>query len=237
MTDQNYINYKYTFDFEDGEQFVFPIALDSTTLELHTPEPNTPPPWARLDSNICDACPFQNTGRDYCPVASNLSGAVAAFSGIRSYTSADIIVESKHRTVMHHGISLQEGLGSLIGIIMVTSGCPDLDFLRPMVRFHLPFARLIETIHRSSANYLIAQFLRHRLGKTADWEMEKIGAIYKRIEMINTKMCDRLREATTQDAILNAIIVLDTSAQMMSYSFKGKLDELSPYFKALLSEP
>ena len=234
MTDQENIKYQYTFNFEDGEQFVFPLELDPVTLELCSAAPDPPPDWALLDVNKCDACPLENSGREYCPVAANLASVVEAFASIISYATADVIFESQSRTVLNHGISMQEGISSLMGIIMVTSDCPDLDLLRPMVRFHLPFAKLTETIYRSSANYLVAQYFRHMQGKSPDWEMEKISAMYQRIEIINRNMCDRLRRATTQDAIINALIVLSASAQLMSYSFKGQLTDLAPLFQGLI---
>tara|TARA_B100000686_G_scaffold86198_1_gene93073 strand:- start:90 stop:251 length:162 start_codon:yes stop_codon:yes gene_type:complete len=36
--------------------------------------------------------------------------------------------------------TMTEAVSSLLGIYMVTSGCPVMDKLRPMVRFHLPLA-------------------------------------------------------------------------------------------------
>ena len=54
---------------------------------------------------------------------------------------------------------------SLIGIYMVTSGCPIMDKLRPMARFHLPFASTEETIYRAISTYLLGQYFLEQKGK------------------------------------------------------------------------
>ena len=59
---------------------------------------------------------------------------------------------------------VQMGVSSLLGVIMTTSGCPIMAQLKPMVRFHLPFASLEETIFRMVSMHLVAQYLRHQDG-------------------------------------------------------------------------
>lgn len=54
---------------------------------------------------------------------------------------------------------LQQGLASLLGIVMTTSGCPVLEPLKPMVRFHLPFATLTETVYRMVSMCLVGPSL------------------------------------------------------------------------------
>ena len=40
---------------------------------------------------------------------------------------------------------------------MATAGCPWTDRLRPMARFHLPFANEAETVYRSVSMYLLSR--------------------------------------------------------------------------------
>ncbi len=55
--------------------------------------------------------------------------------------------------------TLQDAVGSLMGVLSATSGCPRFSFLEPMAGFHLPFANEQETIYRAVSTYLLAQFL------------------------------------------------------------------------------
>jgi len=76
--------------------------------------------------------------------------------------------------------TVQQGLTPLLGIIMTTTGCPVMEQLKPMVRFHLPFASLTETIFRMSSMFLMAQFLRSMEGKSAVWSLEGLTKVYTR---------------------------------------------------------
>ena len=55
--------------------------------------------------------------------------------------------------------SAQQAMSSVLGLIMATSGCPWTDRLRPMARFHLPFASEAETLYRSVGMFLLAREL------------------------------------------------------------------------------
>ena len=55
---------------------------------------------------------------------------------------------------------------------MATSGCPHMDFFKPMARFHLPLANAEETVYRATSMYLLAQYFLQREGKEADMELE-----------------------------------------------------------------
>jgi Domain of unknown function (DUF6901) len=46
--------------------------------------------------------------------------------------------------------TMQKGIVSLLGILLVSSGCPVMAKLRPMVRFHLPFASMLATTFRTT---------------------------------------------------------------------------------------
>jgi hypothetical protein len=77
----------------------------------------------------------------FCPVVLNLAGIVEVFRDYFSYESVKVTVTMRER-VSWKTTSLQEGLTSLLGLIIVTSGCPVMEHLKPMARFHLPFSTL-----------------------------------------------------------------------------------------------
>ena len=65
-----------------------------------------------------------------------------------SFDTVGVTVTQAERTV-YAETSAQQAMSSVLGLIMATSGCPWTDHLRPMARFHLPFASEAETVYRS----------------------------------------------------------------------------------------
>ena len=130
--------------------------------------------------------------------------------------------------------SAQKGLSSLIGLIMATCGCPHTVFLRPMARFHLPFANALETVYRATSMYLLAQYLRRKQGLDADLELEGLKKIYSNIQLINVAMAERLRAITDKDVALNALVILDSFAQFVPFSIDESLDEIRHFFTSYL---
>ena len=137
------VQFKYTFEFENGDTKVFEISLDAGTLELVQEKDIPKPEWTKLSFYPCEHCPIA-LHSEYCPVAVNLSQIVTEFKDSVSHERTRVTVETPERTYMKE-TTLQKGLSSIIGIYMVTSNCPVMDKLRPMVRFHLPFATPTET--------------------------------------------------------------------------------------------
>ena len=130
-------------------------------------------------------------------------------------------------------VPLQTGLSSLLGIYMVTTGCPILEKLKPMVRYHLPFASMEETTYRSVTMYLLAQFFLYRRGNKPDWNLDNLGEIYNDIQIVNKNVCDKLQEIISRDAAANALLKLDYSALYISLRLNQNiLDEIESYFNA-----
>lgn len=228
------ISINYQFVFEDNQQVSVNIQLDGDTLEFVPPEGRVIPEWAYYSYLQCEDCPKRGTEATFCPVAANLSNVVEAFKEVYSYDKVDVIVTTKERIYARTKISMQQGLSSLLGIIMVTSGCENMDKLRPMVRFHLPFASIEETIFRAVSTYLLAQYFRNQRGLEPDWQVDKLSEIYARIAKINTNTVKRLQTASEKDAGLNAVAILDTYAQMTPFSIKNTLEDFEYIFKPYL---
>lgn len=235
MAEQSQLFYRYHFTFEDNKKVVLEVNLDPETLKYIPSSTQETPEWARFDYLPCEQCVEQNKETECCPVAANIAEVVVAFKDVYSYERVDVIVETNERVYFGEKVSIQQAMSSIVGIIMVTSGCEDLDKLKPMVRFHLPFSTTEETIYRAASMYLLAQYIRGKHGMSSDWEMNELTRIYQKIEQINTNLCKRLEMASRKDASLNAIIILDTYAKSVPMSIEETLADLEHLFSIYLS--
>ena len=228
------ITYLYKFKFQDGREKKFEVVLDEATLELQREDPDPKPEWTKLKYSQCENCPLPDTV-EYCPVAVSLAGLVEAFSDAVSYEAAEVTVETPQRTYFRK-TTLQKGLSAIIGIYMSTSNCPVCDKLRPMTRFHLPFANSIETFFRSVSSYLTAQFLLMRQGHTPDWDMIGLQEIYKEVNTVNKGMTVRLHRATEKDANINAVVILHSFGDGITYFIESGLIDIEPMFEVFLQK-
>jgi len=223
------MRFRYTFKFENGKSKTFEIALDAATLEL-VPEKDIPKPeWAKLSFFPCEHCPLA-PDIEYCPVAVNLSHIVSEFQDSVSHEKTQVTVETPERTYFKE-TTLQKGLSSIIGIYMVTSNCPVMDKLRPMVRFHLPFATPTETMFRTGSTYLTGQFVVMREGKKPDWELQKLVEMYKDVSAVNKGMSHRISNASLKDANVNAVIILHAFGDAVPYFIENGLAEIKYMFE------
>jgi len=234
MADKKNIRYLYRFQFENGTEKSFAVVLEEDTLELVREEPTVKPEWAKLKYSQCENCPLSDDV-EYCPVALSLAGLVESFSDSVSYEAAVVTVETKERTYVKK-TTLQKGLSGIIGIYMSTSNCPVLSKMRPMTRFHLPFANSFETFFRSISSYLTAQLLLMRRGEIPDWDLKGLQEIYKEVNTVNKGMSLRLHRATEKDANINAVVILHSFGDGISYFIESGLTDLEPMFKVLLNE-
>ena len=148
----------YSFNFDDGIDKTFSLQLDRETLDFANSEINDAPEWAKLSYNKCTNCPLSEIDNNYCPVALNLNNLTEKFNAVVSHENVFVSVTTEDRTYKKR-TTIEEALSSLMGLIMATSGCPVLDHLRPMARFHLPFAAPLETSIRSLSMFILAQYL------------------------------------------------------------------------------
>lgn len=227
------MRYHYSFAFRNGAKKEFEVLLDPVTLALQNPRPLYPD-WARLSYAPCEACPLDRAATEFCPIAVNIAGLVESFTDIISYEEADIVVTTEERTIVQH-TSVQTGLSSLLGIYMVTSGCPVMDKLRPMVRYHLPFASVEETVYRAAGMYLLAQYFREKKGLTSDWSLDGLARIYQDVKEVNRSLSKRLQNASRKDSSLNALVNLDIFAITIQESTNEAVSSqehlFAPYLK------
>ncbi|MFH0991259.1 MAG: hypothetical protein V1799_14725 [bacterium] len=234
ISDNSTVRFLYRFKFENGVEKEFDITLEGETLGLIYSDEMEKPEWTKLNFCQCDNCPLPDAVT-HCPVAVNLSRLVDTFRDYVSYETAHVTVETAYR-IYYKKVALQKGISSILGIYMVSSNCPVMDPLRPMVRFHLPFANSLETFFRSVSAYLVAQFLKARHGKEPDWQMKKLVDIYRAINKVNKGMSERITNAAEKDASVNAVVILHSFGDGIPYFIESGLEELEPLFWMFLKE-
>ena len=226
--------FRYWFTWENGREEQVEVRLDPKSLNLIQPKPESLPEWTRLEYQKCPNCPLSSAQAPHCPAAVSLIDVVKRFGKNVSHERVVVRVEAPERQYAKP-VPLQEGVSALIGIYMVTSGCPVMARLKPMVRYHLPFANMEETRYRALSMYLLAQYLLAKQGRVADWEAKDFPRMYAEIQKVNAHFFQRLAKSDVEDASLNAIVRLDAMADSISFTINQQiLDELVELFQAYL---
>lgn len=212
--------FSYRFTFADGRDLVLELGFDES-MRLQQREAAD---WTRLDFHRCSHCPLADD-QTHCPFATGLAPFLAPFDNLDSFERVQVVVKSPQRVVAAER-SVQHGLASLIGLIGGTSGCPRLDFFRPMARFHLPFASEQETLVRAFSMHLLEDWISGR-----PLSLEDLAADYEGAALVNRAMADRIRASFRRDAVVNALVSLDAYAQAVPFVIEEKLAELSFIFR------
>ncbi|MDA8101104.1 MAG: hypothetical protein M0042_15910 [Nitrospiraceae bacterium] len=223
----------YAYKFGDSSTIRFDLVMDGTTLALQPGKREDLPEWTLLGYSQCANCPLDRNAVIRCPIAANFSEISEKFTSFTSHDRVSVAVIVEERTYTKN-TTIQMGLSPLLGIIMTTSGCPILEQLKPMVRFHLPFASLEETIFRMVSMHLVAQYLRKSEGKPAEWSLEGLTKIYAEVAKVNRDFAERLVGASRSDVNINALVNLDAFAKMVPLAADKMLKKISPFFSALL---
>ena len=225
----NEITFSYHFNFPDNSKKRFLIKLAPDTLTYKASN-NSPPDWALLGVARCQCCKLDLAEHSYCPISKNISDLVFAFKETPSHSSCQVSCISAARTCTKD-TTVQEGLASIMGIIMATSGCPSMAILKPMACFHLPFATVEESMYRSASAYLLRQYFSHKSGESSDFFMEQIDEHYEEVQMVNEGILKRINMTSEMDADKNAIVTPNALAQILLM----EVDEDLESFKRLFS--
>lgn len=221
---------RYRFDLPDGSQKTLDFSFDPSTFRLANPPPAQPPFWAELKFNRCANCPLNERDHAHCPAALQMASALEPLKALVSFDTVGVTVLQSERTV-YAETSAQQAMSSVLGLIMATAGCPWTDHLRPMARFHVPFATEAETVYRSVSMYLLAREMlaaqspgEGRAGFTA------LKELYANLHVVNRDMSRRLGAATNTDPARNAMALLDSYTTLLPAALDGSLEELEPLF-------
>jgi len=225
------ITIEYHFRLADGRTEVFAVRLDEMSMEMLPEEPTPLPEWTRLTFRQCAHCPLNPAEHARCPLAVRLSRLVMQFGSVMSHEELELEVRGPER-IISQKTTAQRALGSFMGLVMATSGCPHLTFFRPMARFHLSLSNHEETVYRAASMYLLAQYYKHVSGQPADLSLEGLVHMYDHVHQVNTDFAERLRAAhpVDADALINAVVVLDSFAQLLPLSVRRSLVRLRHLF-------
>lgn len=227
---------EYEFRLRDGSLKRFVVHLRKPGLDLVALPHDSLPDWTKLEHHQCPNCPLDPARHPRCPIAASLADVIEAFRDCISVEEADITIRSESRAYFKHA-TVQYGIGSLMGVYMVASGCPIMDRLRPMVYTHLPFATVKETMFRAVSTYLFAQYFISQHGRPADWKLERLVRIYEDIRQVNLSFSHRLLSINPKDASLNALVGLDCFATFTAFSIEtDSLREMESLFEGYLRE-
>ena len=233
------INIRYHFKMKDGTEEIIDLRLHDKTLDLLNDIPENLPAWTKINFHQCPHCPLDIQKYTYCPVAIHLIKMIELLKSLLSYDEIHVDITTPQRHVSRE-TSAQKGVSSLMGLIMATSGCPHMEFFKPMARFHLPLSSVEETIYRATSMYLLAQYFLQKEGRKADMELEGLKKIYHNIKIINESMAGRLRAISDKDVALNSLVILDIFAQTLPFAIEESLEDVrylfSSYFKESSNE-
>lgn len=225
------VDIEYRFKLPDKSEEFFKLQLNPQTLEIVTNNSEQAPEWTRLEFHQCPNCPFSSAERTNCPAAVCMVDMVRRFDGLVSYDKihVEVITHERH---MSHYTTAQQGISSLMGLLIAASGCPRTAYFKPMARFHLPLSKPEETMYRATSMYLLAQYFLKKNNREYDLDLKGLAKIYEHMQIINNALADRIRAASETDSSVNALILLDMHAKTLSYVIEDYLDELKHMFAA-----
>jgi hypothetical protein len=123
----------------------------------------------------------------------------------------------------------------MMGIRMVSSGCPVMGKLKPMLHFHLPFATLEETQVRALSIYLLAQYVKNKKGGEPDWEMDGLVKIYEDIRVLNLNVSRKIADLEDKDTSINSLVILNNFADYVTFTIdEFMIDDLVTYVREFM---
>ncbi|MES2818483.1 MAG: hypothetical protein V4812_05780 [Pseudomonadota bacterium] len=216
------LEYRITLD--DDHEFSYRIEL---TREYDPVVAAAAPKWTRLDYQQCSNCPLSRNAFSHCPAAVDLHRVIEDFQGLPAFKKALVWVRTPEREYTKQ-VGLEEGLRSLLGVIMATSACPVLGKLKPMAHNHLPFANNQEFTLRAVSLYLSRQYFNMREGKPADWELKGLVQLFQQLQLVNQAFWQRIHDTCEGDSNLKAFLTFFSMSTSMTYSLETQLQKIRP---------
>lgn len=224
------IRYEFIFP-EDGSQLT--VETEAASRRASSSEGAAEhADWTRLDYCQCTNCPLDKNEHERCPAAVDMQPVVEDFRSLPAFRKVEVRVISKEREYRKF-TGIEEGLRSLMGLIMANSACPILSNLKPMATTHLPFSSQDEFIIRSVGTYLVRQFYKKQNGDEADWELEGLVTLNRELQLVNQALWQRVHSACEGDSNLKALLSFFSMSASVSYSLEAQLRKLKPAFMSI----
>ena len=83
---------------------------------------------------------------------------------------------------------------------------------------------------RSASMYLLRQYFVHKQGKSPDLEMKKLDEHYENVQKVNKGILARIGSVAQKDADKNAIIILNSLAQLFNVEIDDNLTSVNYLF-------
>ena len=209
----------------------FTWNIDAETLTLIRPEKDSFPSWTRLGCKKCPNCPLDENQHPYCPAATGISDALESLQETLPIKDVNVSVETAERN-FSKSTTLAEGLSSMLGLAIVSSGCPVFGRLKPLARNHLPFETPAEQVYRSLGMYLLYQKFSEKNKDNPDWKLSNFTKFYDEINTASEAFCSRLSEIAIEEDSLNTLTHLDCFTKYIDFKISEEnIDELKQLFK------
>lgn len=218
---------EYIFRFDFGQEYNFVIDLDRHFNRKQ--DFSRLPVWTELKNHQCSNCPLAKEEYSHCPAAVDLDHILSNLAHAPATTQLMVRVLTPDREYQKH-TTLEDGVRSLIGLVMATSACPVFRELKPNARTHLPFASRDELVLRLASLYLMKQYLQYRKGKDPDWELHGIIDQHEQLQRVNHAFWQRLMTAYQSDANSRALLSFFTASSDISRSLDAQLARMKTAF-------
>jgi uncharacterized protein YdcH (DUF465 family) len=163
--------------------------------------------WAQINNLNCPKCKFKDQNQ-YCNLALNLSYFLKFFSKYNSYDDVIVTVQTDEYT-LHKATSAQKVALSILNLLIPFSGCSNLDKLKYISQYHIPFELPQEMLIRLVGNYMVENFKNNNELFIKDIKNE-IHTILNDIGNTIKSISHYFRTLSSSDTIINSLILFDT---------------------------
>lgn len=201
------------------------------TRQLEVFKHNDFPDWTKLDFYKCQVCPFNCDEVKQCPAAADIVCVLERFSHFSSAEKLDIRYIAEDLDIKKN-VDAQTALSAIIGSLIFTSACPILNANHFILKYIPPFTTDDQLSYHLLAAALIKNFFRQEKKKHhVPFDLEQFKLDYYFLEDVFRNLLNRVREASSNDANLNAVVRL-TNLNMLS---NLKMDAFIDKFRYLIN--
>ena len=215
---------KYNFEFDDNRNLSYEIDVDRSELKDDI-DKSKAPDWVLLSHCKCSNCPLTESDTSVCPAAFDIQDVIEDFKSQSASQKVNINVIASDRSYSKR-TNVEEGLRSLMGLILATSKCPILSQLKPMAMHHMPFSSSNEFILRSVSVYLLQQYFEYREDRAPDWNLKGLISRNKQLQLVNQALWQRVHLDNDNDSNLKTLLSFFSMSSSVSVSLESQLQKL-----------